>query len=98
MGDALRERLLARGFRLLNATPLPVVCFTHRELDAGRVSSTDVVGQVVGRGRAWISEVVLNGRQRALRASITSFHTTEADLDVLLEELERALRVPHPSP
>jgi len=92
MGEALRARLLARGFRLLNATPLPVVCFTHRDLDAGRLGTADVVEQVVGRGRAWISEVVLNGRQRALRACITSFHTSEADLDVLLEELERALR------
>ena len=98
MGDALRERLLARGFRLLNATPLPVVCFTHRALDAGSVTTAAVVEQVVGRGRAWISEVVLNGQQRALRACITSFHTAEADLDVLLEELERALRIPHPSP
>ncbi len=92
MGDALRARLLARGFRLLNATPLPVVCFTHRDLDAGRLGAAAVVEQVVGRGRAWISEVVLNGRQRALRACITSFNTSEADLDVLLEELERALR------
>jgi hypothetical protein len=86
------RELLARGFRLLNATPLPVVCFTHRDLDAGRASTAAVAGQVVGRGRAWISEVVLNGRQRALRACITSFHTTEADLDVLLEELGQALR------
>ncbi len=35
--------------------------------------------------------MVLAGREKALRACITSFLTEEADLDVLVDELERAL-------
>jgi glutamate/tyrosine decarboxylase-like PLP-dependent enzyme len=92
MGDALRERLRARGWEVVNATPLPVVCFTHPDLEGGARTTADVVARVVGRGRAWISDVVLGGRRRALRACVTSFRTCEADLDVLLEELERARR------
>jgi hypothetical protein len=46
--------------------------------------------RVQARGRAWASDVVLAGRERAVRACITSFRTEEADLDVLVEELERA--------
>ena len=92
MGDLLRERLLARGWEILNLTPLPVICFTHREIREGRRTTAGLVAEVVGRGRAWISEVVLAGREKAIRSCITSFRTEEADLDVLLEELERALR------
>jgi aromatic-L-amino-acid/L-tryptophan decarboxylase len=90
MGERLRERLVGAGWELLNDTPLPVVCFTHPSLrdDGRRVGA--VVAEVVGRGRAWISEVVLAGRVKAVRACITSFRTEEADLEVLLDELERA--------
>ena len=42
------------------------------------------------RGLAWISDVVLGGRHRVLRACITSFRTDENDLNVLVDELERA--------
>ncbi len=91
MGDLLRERLVARGWELLNATPLPVVCFTHPRIRSGRRTTTAVVAGVVGRGRAWVSEVVLAGREKAIRACVTSFLTDEADLDALVEELERAL-------
>jgi glutamate/tyrosine decarboxylase-like PLP-dependent enzyme len=92
LADALRARLLARGWEILNATPLPVVCFTHRDVREGRRTTAALVAEVVGRGRAWVSDVVLAGRERAIRACITSFRTEEADLDVLEEELERALR------
>ena len=93
MGERLRERLVGAGWELLNDTPLPVVCFTHPSLrdDPRRLAA--VVSEVVGRGRAWISEVVLAGRVKAVRACITSFRTEEADLEVLLEELERARAV-----
>jgi hypothetical protein len=38
----------------------------------------------------WISDVVLGGREPALRACITSYLTTEEDIEVLIAELERA--------
>ena len=90
VADRLRERLRATGWEVLNETPLPVVCFTHPDVRAGRRCPAEVVATLVGRGRAWVSEIVLGGRTHALRACITSFYSDESDLDVLLDELERA--------
>ena len=49
-----------------------------------------MVRELQRRGRAWVSEVVLAGNRRAVRMCITSFRTTEGDLDAVVEELERA--------
>ncbi len=91
MGDALRARLVAAGWRVVNATPLPVVCFTHPEIAAGRVTVGKVVGRVVRSGRAWVSPVKLAGRPPVIRACVTSYRTTEADLDALVATLNEAL-------
>jgi glutamate/tyrosine decarboxylase-like PLP-dependent enzyme len=93
MGDRLREFLAEAGWVVVNDTPLPLVCFTHPELEAGRRSRVGaVVAAVVRRGRAWISKVVLTGGRPVARACITSYRTEEDDLRVLLDELERARR------
>jgi hypothetical protein len=91
MGEALRARFVAAGWRIVNATPLPVVCVTHPEIAAGRATVGKVVGRVVKRGRAWVSPVKLASRPPVIRACVTSFRTTEADLDELVAELGRAL-------
>ena len=90
MGDLLRARLRERGWAVVNDTPLPVACFTHPRLRDGAASTGDVVARVRAGGRAWMSEVVLRG-ERVLRACVTSWRTTAADVDVLVAELERAL-------
>ena len=90
MGDFLRERLLRDGWQLVNHTRLPVVCFTHPDIRAGRCRTRDVLKTIYQRGRVWISDVVLEGQQRVLRACITSFESNEADVECLLEELEHA--------
>ena len=88
MGDRLRELLAAAGWRIVNDTPLPLVCFTHPDLDAGRPTVSAVAAELQRRGRVWISEVALTGKGRALRACITSYRTEEADVEVLVEEVE----------
>jgi len=93
MGVLLRGRLTGAGWRLVNDSLLAIVCFTHPEIDAGRRTTKAVVDEVVARGQAWISEVRLSGPIVALRACITSHHTSEADIDILVDELERAIRV-----
>ncbi len=92
MGDLLRMRLETSGWRLVNDSPLAVVCFTHPEIEGGRTTASEVVQRVVAGGRAWISEVRLSGPLVALRACITSHRTRSADIDILVEELERAIR------
>lgn len=96
LADVLRARLSADGWRVVNDTPLPVVCFVadddspaERDDWHERLAAT-----VVSRGRAWISTVHLRERT-ALRACIINFHTAENDIEVLLAELAAA-RAAHP--
>jgi aromatic-L-amino-acid/L-tryptophan decarboxylase len=92
MGQLLRTRLASSGWRLVNDSPLAVVCFTHPEIESGRTTASAVVDRVVGGGRAWISEVRLSGPVVALRACITSHRTDPDDIDILVDELDRAVR------
>ena len=93
MGDRLRELLAGAGWQVVNETALPLVCFTHPDLEAGRRSRIGaVVDRVQRRGRVWISKVVLTGGRPVGRACITSYRTEEEDLEVLVEEVEAARR------
>ncbi len=92
MGELLRARLASSGWLLVNDSPLAIVCFTHPAIEDGRTTASEVVGRVVGGGRAWISEVRLSGPITALRACITSHRTQLSDIDILVEELERAIQ------
>jgi aromatic-L-amino-acid decarboxylase len=92
LGDSLRSRLRKRGWKILNDTPLPVVCF----VDAPSASNSKanefhetVAAQVVGRGRAWISTTTVAGRT-TLRACITNYRTSKEDVDALVDELGKA--------
>jgi len=94
MADALRTKLRTAGWIIVNQTPLPLVCATHEDIRAGRCTTAGIVQSVQARGHVWISDVVLGRRERVVRACITSFRTVEDDLDVLVDELERARRDP----
>jgi aromatic-L-amino-acid decarboxylase len=88
MGAWLRRRLQEIGYRVVNETPLPLVCFTHPEgLDAAEVAR-----RVVESGQAWLSPVSLGRGALVLRACITSFRTERADVEALVEALEQARR------
>jgi aromatic-L-amino-acid/L-tryptophan decarboxylase len=91
LGDRLRERLREGGWRVVNETPLPVVCFVPDDAAAGAAELARIAAAVEGSGDAWISVAQLDGRP-ALRACIISHRTTEADVDALCDSLERARR------
>jgi glutamate/tyrosine decarboxylase-like PLP-dependent enzyme len=90
MGDRLRARLRAAGWTIANDTALPLICFTHDDIVAGRTSTAEILKHVYARGHVWISDVVLGGGTRVLRACITSFRTGEEDLTCLVDEIELA--------
>lgn len=92
MGELLRAQLASMGWRLVNDSPLAIVCFTHPDIEAGKRTASAVVSRLVVGGRAWISEVRLSGPTIALRACITSHRTQPADISILVDELERAIR------
>jgi glutamate/tyrosine decarboxylase-like PLP-dependent enzyme len=81
MGDVLRGALEAAGWRIINSTPLPVVCFTRDELDPA-----ELVAELRARQIAWMSEAVLDG-EPVLRACITSFKTTESDIAWVVDQI-----------
>jgi glutamate/tyrosine decarboxylase-like PLP-dependent enzyme len=83
MGDVLRERLIATGWRIMNDTPLPLVCFTRE----GLVPST-LLAAMRDEQTAWMSEALIDGAP-VMRACITSFRTTEAEIDWVVGEMNR---------
>jgi glutamate/tyrosine decarboxylase-like PLP-dependent enzyme len=91
LGELLRDRLRRAGWRIVNRTPLPVVCFTHARLEEGELSVRELVERVYERGQVWVSEVLLGGRLAAVRACITNYRTRPADVEALVEELGRCL-------
>jgi glutamate/tyrosine decarboxylase-like PLP-dependent enzyme len=88
VADHLRGQLIAHGFAIQNATPLPVVCFTHpRVPDAAayeRIAHELRVSQT-----AWLSRALVGGQTPALRACITSYETTRDDIDALVTAIDR---------
>jgi glutamate/tyrosine decarboxylase-like PLP-dependent enzyme len=90
MGNVLRSRLTEAGWKVMNDTELPVVCFTHADIRSGRRTTAEILDTIYARGKVWISDVVLGRRERVLRACITSFRTDERDLESLISELEFA--------
>lgn len=90
MGQQLRDQLMGAGWRVVNDTPLPVLCFTHPELEAGGKTVEEVLTAIYWRNRVWLSAVQLGERQ-LLRACVTSYHTNAADVACLVDELQIAL-------
>jgi aromatic-L-amino-acid decarboxylase len=90
LGRALRSQLLARGWRVLNETPLPLVCFAPALKSGDEAAAVRAIeSYVVGSGKAWMSSVSLRGKL-ALRACITSYESTADDVHALLDLLDEA--------
>jgi glutamate/tyrosine decarboxylase-like PLP-dependent enzyme len=88
LGCYLKSRLSGRGWKILNETPLPVICFTHPQIEQGAISIDQIVRKLKQEQIAWISRTRLRGQRPALRACITNFNTQPSDLNLLVESLE----------
>ncbi|HEV2207685.1 MAG TPA: aminotransferase class V-fold PLP-dependent enzyme [Verrucomicrobiae bacterium] len=82
MGELLRELLRRYGWRIVNTTPLPVVCFTRDALDTSMFLPKLYRQQI-----AWMSEVRLGDMAPCLRANISSFRTTQSDVQWVVAKL-----------
>src|SRR5438093_9370613 len=82
MGDVLRESLASAGWRIVNTTPLPLVCFPRDGLDTARFLAALYQRQI-----AWLYEVRLAGGEPVLRACVTSYRTTESDVEWVVREM-----------
>jgi aromatic-L-amino-acid/L-tryptophan decarboxylase len=90
MAQLLREQLSARGWRVMNDTPLPLVCFTRDDLPAAAVEP--LARAVAEEGIAWISAARLPTGECWLRACITNADTVAEDVRELVEAVTRAYR------
>ena len=88
MGDLLRAELVRGGWRVINETPLPVVCFE----DTTGADADAVVRAVVASGDAWVSSTRVGAGRPALRACVTSYRTGPEDVRTLVRALDDARR------
>jgi glutamate/tyrosine decarboxylase-like PLP-dependent enzyme len=85
MGQLLRESLAASGWRIVNSTPLPVVCFTRNGLVPSKLLAAMRERQI-----AWMSEALVGGVP-AMRACITSYKTTEQDIESVVRQMNELM-------
>ena len=81
MAELLRVSLQATGWRIVNATPLPLVCFTRE----GVVPSA-LLEELRQRQVAWMSETEVKG-EPVIRACITSFRTSASQIEWIVEQM-----------
>jgi len=86
LAGLLGKALAARGWRIANEPALAVVC---AEPPAGSASTREVVGRVLGSGRAWVSAATFEGRE-VVRACITNGKTTRRDIVAIANALQAA--------
>jgi glutamate/tyrosine decarboxylase-like PLP-dependent enzyme len=82
MGDLLRASLAGAGWRIVNRTPLPLVCFTRDGLVVSRF-----LAELYDRQIAWMSEVRLGDGTPAVRACVTSYRTNAGDVEWVVRKM-----------
>ncbi len=83
--ERVRERLSASGWKVVNDSPLAVLNVVPP--DAG-VDVRALVRRVVASGAAWIAPALFEGRD-VVRICATHGATGDADIDALVDELQR---------
>jgi len=92
MGDLLRYRLSQTGWRVVNRSPLPTVCFVDAQDPDGNTQErlSAISDAVVNTGKAWISTTMVGGQVPVIRACVTNYATTDDDIGALVADLEAA--------
>jgi aromatic-L-amino-acid decarboxylase len=85
MGQILKHALSDSGWRVVNDTPLPLVCFTREGLHI-----PNFLASMRERQIAWMSEAQIKGLP-VVRACVTSYNTSEHDVRWVVEEMNRLL-------
>ncbi len=88
LAELLKTMFLARGWSIVNQSPLAVLCIgpppKHGDV-------APIVRRVVASGRAWVSTAMFEGNE-VVRACVTHGETTSGDIKVLVDALEDAAR------
>lgn len=92
LGEKMKNLLEETGWEVVNSTPLPVVCFTHPEIESGRVGLDDILTLIYRDGEFWISETVIHGSKHVLRACITNYRSTETNIQRFVDSLNKIMK------
>lgn len=76
----LAAQLAARGWSVVNDTPLPLVCVTHPRIRRGQVAPGHVALTLRQQDVAWVSETRLAGRLPVLRLCVLHPEISESTL------------------
>lgn len=94
MADLLRHSAPAAGFRIVNDTPLPLVCLAPDRPDGDTPAVIDpIVRAAVDSGEVWVSAAALPQGRSAIRCCITSYRTQPGDVAALLNCLKCASKM-----
>ena len=85
LAEQLRLRLTRGGWRVVNQSPLAVVCIEPPD----KTDIREIVSRVLATGKAWVSVASFEGRE-VIRACVTSGEATENDVADLVDCLEEA--------
>ncbi|MBX3119675.1 MAG: hypothetical protein KF784_11460 [Fimbriimonadaceae bacterium] len=83
-GDLLRRLLRESGWEILNATPLPVVNFTHPRIESGAVSLEAALQSILETKECWLSIAPVPPDRRGLRACVSVVDTKDSDVERLV--------------
>lgn len=87
MGNLLANILVSKGWKIMNHSDLPIICFKGKDDSDNTVRA--ICDYVVKSKQAWISVYPING-ELCLRACITNYATTYEDVRGLVHLLENA--------
>jgi glutamate/tyrosine decarboxylase-like PLP-dependent enzyme len=85
LGEQIKEQLTAHGWRVVNQSPLGVVCVEPPIAKDGRA----IVNHVLASGKVWVSIAAFEGRD-VIRICVTSGETTDQDINELVNCLLQA--------
>lgn len=91
MGALMKSELVRSGWRVFNDTELPILCFGKDDFVHDQNAASRICGKVLATGKHWISVYNLRG-VNTLRACVTNFATTEADVRGLVKTLDNISR------
>lgn len=92
MGFHFKDLLNKGGWKILNDSPLPIICFSRKDFKSGK-GITQLVNEINESGKAWISEYVING-QPAVRVCLTNYLTGMVELNEFIQLIGKYCELP----
>jgi len=84
--ELLKDKLLARGWAILNDSPVAVLCI---QPPSRLGDARSIVGRILSSGRVWVAAATFEGR-KIIRTCVTHGETTPDDITELVNVLHAA--------